>query len=189
MDIVRWKRVYVTLIIYAWCWRGKMLNIAELQKIIKLVDASGIEEFDYETNGSKVHIKKSQSNNTQSQIQTSQAQPVAQKAANLPEQDVKTIEETVEVTPDTPQAETPADYDYEIKSPMVGTFYRSSSPENDPFTDVGQTVNNNSVVCIVEAMKLFNEIEAEVSGEIVEVLVDDSELVEYGQPLFRVKKK
>ena len=187
MDIVRWKRVYVTLIIYAWCWRGKMLNIEELQEIIKLVDASGIEEFDYETNGSKVHIKKSQSNNSQSQVQTTQAQPVAQD--NVMEQDVKTIEETVEVTPGTPQTETVADYDYEIKSPMVGTVYRSSSPENDPFTDVGQTVDDNSVVCIVEAMKLFNEIEAEVSGEIVEILVDDSELVEYGQPLFRVKKK
>lgn len=72
---------------------------------------------------------------------------------------------------------------------MVGTFYASSSPDSDPFVTKGSAVNTNTVVCIVEAMKLFNEIEAETNGEIVEVLVENGELVEYGQPLFRVKKK
>ncbi len=72
---------------------------------------------------------------------------------------------------------------------MVGTFYESPSPDDDPYVKEGDIVESNSVVCIVEAMKLFNEIEAEVKGEIVERLVDNGELVEYGQPLFRVKKK
>lgn len=70
---------------------------------------------------------------------------------------------------------------------MVGTFYQSPSPDADPYVKVGSKVQKNTVVCIIEAMKLFNEIEAEVDGEIVEVLVKDGQLVEYGQPLFLVK--
>lgn len=76
---------------------------------------------------------------------------------------------------------------HQITSPMVGTFYASSSPDADPYVTEGSKVTESSVVCIVEAMKLFNEIEAEVKGEIVEVLVENGQLVEYGQPLFLVK--
>jgi acetyl-CoA carboxylase biotin carboxyl carrier protein len=74
-----------------------------------------------------------------------------------------------------------------ITSPMVGTFYATPSPEEDSFVQTGDQVDENTVVCIIEAMKLFNEIEAEAKGEIVEVLVSNGELVEYGQPLFKVK--
>lgn len=74
-----------------------------------------------------------------------------------------------------------------IKSPMVGTFYRSPSPESPPFTDVGERVNPDTTVCIIEAMKVMNEIQAEVKGVIAEVLVENGASVEYGQPLFRVK--
>ncbi len=77
----------------------------------------------------------------------------------------------------------------EVKSPIVGTFYRSSSPEKDPFVKVGDSIDVGSVVCIVEAMKLFNEIESEVSGKIVKVLLDDSSPVEYDQVLFLVDPK
>ena len=73
-----------------------------------------------------------------------------------------------------------------IKAPMVGTFYKAPSPESEPFIAVGDNVSNDSVVCILEAMKLFNEIQAETSGEIVEILVEDGDMVEYDQPLFRV---
>ncbi len=75
----------------------------------------------------------------------------------------------------------------EITSPMVGTFYRSPSPDADAYVDVGDGVNEESVVCIIEAMKVMNEIKAEVEGEVVEVLVESGEPVEYGQPLFRVR--
>src|SRR5699024_418572 len=85
--------------------------------------------------------------------------------------------------------ESTADYDHEIVSPMVGTLYSAPSPESDAYVKAGSKVETDTVVCIVEAMKLFNEIEAEVTGEIVEILVEDGELVEYGQPLFRVKTK
>ncbi|MGE0434687.1 MAG: acetyl-CoA carboxylase biotin carboxyl carrier protein [Planctomycetota bacterium] len=77
----------------------------------------------------------------------------------------------------------------EIKSPMVGTFYTQQSPDTPPYVEVGTEVNAETVVCIIEAMKVFNEIKAEVSGEIVEILVGNSEPVEYGQPLFLVKPK
>lgn len=73
-----------------------------------------------------------------------------------------------------------------LKAPMVGTFYKAPSPEADPFISVGDKVTNDSVVCILEAMKLFNEIQAETSGEIAEILVEDGEMVEYDQPLFRI---
>lgn len=75
----------------------------------------------------------------------------------------------------------------EIVSPMVGTFYAAASPEADNYVAVGDRVTETSIVCIVEAMKLFNEIEAEVNGEIVDILVEDGQLVEYGQPLFLVR--
>ena len=74
----------------------------------------------------------------------------------------------------------------EIKSPMIGTFYRASNPESDAFANVGDQVEQGSIVCIIEAMKLFNEIESEVSGKIVKVLVDNASPVEYDQPLFLV---
>ena len=74
-----------------------------------------------------------------------------------------------------------------INAPMVGTFYKSPSPEEEAYVQVGDKVTNDSTVCILEAMKLFNEIQAEVTGEIVEILVEDGQMVEYGQPLFKVK--
>lgn len=74
-----------------------------------------------------------------------------------------------------------------INAPMVGTFYKSPSPEENPYVQVGDSVSNESTVCILEAMKLFNEIQAEVTGEIAEILVEDGQMVEYGQPLFKVK--
>lgn len=74
-----------------------------------------------------------------------------------------------------------------INAPMVGTFYKSPSPEESAYVQVGDSVTNESTVCILEAMKLFNEIQAEVSGEIAEILVEDGQMVEYGQPLFKVK--
>lgn len=162
-----------------------MLNVNEIKEIIQMVDQSSLTEFSYEANGAVVSMKK----NTGSGV-TVQSQP-----QTIPNPQSPKVEEAVSA-PVQPQAEvqneqaSPAsDYDHEIVSPMVGTFYSASSPDSEPFVVKGSTVNANTVVCIVEAMKLFNEIEAETSGEIVEVLVENGELVEYGQPLFRVKKK
>ncbi|MUK87166.1 acetyl-CoA carboxylase biotin carboxyl carrier protein [Ornithinibacillus sp. L9] len=167
-----------------------MLKVQEIRELIKLIDQSTINEFTYETNGTTVSMKKSTETNT---VQVTPVNPVEE--VKQVQQPVQTQEApaptTPEVKPESNEEPTQksVDYDYEITSPMVGTLYRAQNPESDPFVNVGSNVTKDSVVCIVEAMKLFNEIEAEVSGEIVEVLVENGELVEYGQPLFRVKTK
>ncbi|WP_077596499.1 acetyl-CoA carboxylase biotin carboxyl carrier protein [Oceanobacillus kimchii] len=161
-----------------------MLNVEELREIIRMVDESSITEFSYETNGTNISMKK-----FSNQQQVSQPSPTITEVTSQPtveREPQMRAEETKEATKESSNAR--VDYDYEITSPMVGTFYSASSPEKDAFVSKGTKVDPSSVVCIVEAMKLFNEIEAEVSGEIVEILVENGELVEYGQPLFRVKK-
>lgn len=157
-----------------------MLKTDELKELIQIIDDSSITEFSYEKDGSSVTIKK--------QVEVSQVQvPVSiPQVASAPQ---AAVAETV--ASQTAETIAPAVQDeniVEIVSPMVGTFYRKPSPESDAYVEVGSHVSETSIVCIVEAMKLFNEIEAEVTGEIVEVLVGDGELVEYGQPLFTVKK-
>ena len=158
-----------------------MLKIQEIREIIKLVDQSSVDEFTYEHEGSKIKLKKNAVQQVQAvqevrepAVQAIQQAPAA--AAPAPKQEA-------------PAAEAPANQSnlHTITSPMVGTFYQSSSPESGAYVKLGSKVDENSVVCIVEAMKLFNEIEAEVKGEIAEILVKDGQLVEYGQPLFLVK--
>ncbi|WP_053219251.1 acetyl-CoA carboxylase biotin carboxyl carrier protein [Virgibacillus senegalensis] len=163
-----------------------MLKVQEIRELIKLIDQSSIDEFDYESNGTKVSMKKQTGEVIQERTVISEPsvpQEVAAPAAvqAQPQEPVK--EEPAAQTQEQPAA----DYNHEIVSPMVGTFYNSPDPESDVYVKKGDKVNKDTVVCIVEAMKLFNEIEADVSGEIVEVLVENGQLVEYGQPLFRVK--
>lgn len=157
-----------------------MLKIQEIREIINLIDQSSINEFSFEHEGSKLKLKK------QSQVVETIVHNTALPASNqihaqssqnieLPKQE--SIEETIVETSNL----------HKITSPMVGTFYAASSPEQGDYVEVGSKVTTESVVCIVEAMKLFNEIEAEVKGEIVEILAKNGQLVEYGQPLFLVK--
>ncbi|MED4238968.1 acetyl-CoA carboxylase biotin carboxyl carrier protein [Priestia megaterium] len=164
-----------------------MLKIQEIREIIKLVDQSSIEEFTYEHEGSKIKMKKKDA------IVSKQAQQVVvsapeQAAAPAPQAAAAPAPAAQSAQPKEEQAAPAVDESlHKITSPMVGTFYASSSPESDVYVTPGDKVQKDSVVCIVEAMKLFNEIEAEVKGEIVDVLVENGQLVEYGQPLFLVK--
>ncbi|WP_010093199.1 acetyl-CoA carboxylase biotin carboxyl carrier protein [Ornithinibacillus scapharcae] len=165
-----------------------MLKVQEIREIIKLVDQSSLQEFTYETNGTKVSMKKLSDNVI---VQTAPKVQLEKEVASIPVQQTIATPNKQEVV-ETKEAAANAsgvDFDHEITSPMVGTFYSAPNPESDSFVKVGSSVSHDTVVCIVEAMKLFNEIEAEVKGEIVEVLVENGELVEYGQPLFRVKTK
>ncbi|TCT22622.1 acetyl-CoA carboxylase biotin carboxyl carrier protein [Melghiribacillus thermohalophilus] len=173
-----------------------MLKVQEIRELIKLIDKSSIDEFSYESNGTKVSMKKqggqaivAEQRNEAAPVEPAfvQEQKPAEPAVQKQETEVKE-EKPQETSAEKKPAET-KDYDHEITSPMVGTFYRAPSPDSDPYVEVGDEVKADTVVCIVEAMKLFNEIEAEVQGEIVEILVENGELVEYGQPLFRVKTK
>lgn len=157
-----------------------MFKIQEVRELIKLIDNSNIDEFEYANEGTTIKMKK-QGNAT-----------VVYETAPAPKQAAPAAAAPAPIAPAAVQQEAapqPAETAnlHKITSPMVGTFYASPSPEAPAYVSVGDRVNNDTVVCIVEAMKLFNEIEAEVSGEIVEVLVKSGQLVEYGQPLFLVK--
>lgn len=165
------------------------MKVQEIREIIRLIDQTSIDEFVFEKEGTRLEIKRG----TAKGSQISPSAP-AQDAVKEP---VAAVEPTTPAPAPKPapaqpsETKAPAAQDEEsyqkVTSPMVGTFYKASSPDDDPFVKVGDKVGKESVVCIVEAMKLFNEIEAEVSGEIVEILVEDGQLVEYGQPLFLVK--
>jgi acetyl-CoA carboxylase biotin carboxyl carrier protein len=160
-----------------------MLKIHEIRELIKLINHSSIDEFTYEHEGSKIMMKK----NTGEAVQVVQASPQSVAVAAAPTREViqEAVQERVSEPVTTERKET-ANL-HQITSPMVGTFYASPSPDEDVYVSIGSKVTKGSVVCIVEAMKLFNEIEAEVDGEIVEILVENGQLVEFGQPLFSVK--
>lgn len=163
------------------------MKIQEIREIIKLVDQSSLDEFLYESEGTKIKLKKNVKGFENSSSETYESSSYVEQP--------KQVEVKAPVTQETPkepvvEEATPSIVDtslHTIISPMVGTFYKSSSPEASAYVEVGTKVSNDSVVCIVEAMKLFNEIEAEIDGEVVEILVKDGQLVEYGQPLFLVK--
>ncbi len=163
------------------------MDIKEIQELIKFVSKSGVSEVEIESKGFKITIKTppyKRGGQPEVQIvQTVAPQPIAA----APQTAHAASQPVADAAP--AKAEAPADngnYE-EVKSPMIGTFYRSSSPEKPPFVGVGDEVKKGDVICIIEAMKLFNEIEAEVSGKIVKVMVDDSTPVEYDQPLFLIE--
>jgi len=158
------------------------MNIKEIQDLIKFVAKSGVNEVEIEQKDFKIVIKSEDKKaKAQEQIIVQASAPVAQVPAAAP---------VAAPVVEAPATEAPATEDNSkfitVKSPMIGTFYRSSSPDKDAFVAVGDTIKPGDTICIVEAMKLFNEIEAEVSGKIVKVLVDDASPVQYDQPLFLV---
>lgn len=168
-----------------------MFKVQEIRELIKLVGQSNIDEFVYEHEGTKIKMKK---NILGEAVVVPTAQPVQQaqpavvadvQKSSAPQVQAQPKAVAVETVTE-PQAADTSDL-YKITSPMVGTFYSAPSPDQDEYVRIGSKVSEDSVVCIVEAMKLFNEIEAEVNGEIVEILVENGQLVEYGQPLFLVK--
>jgi acetyl-CoA carboxylase biotin carboxyl carrier protein len=164
-----------------------MLKIQEIRELIKLIDQSSINEFEYEQEGAKITLKKGGVEQPvvqqTPQARVEQAAPAAQAQPEPKEQKEEAISEKSELVKEMDESL------HKIESPMVGSFYASPSPDEDAYVKSGDKVSNDSIVCIIEAMKLFNEIEAEVNGEIVEILVENGQLVEYGQPLFLVKKQ
>lgn len=163
-----------------------MLKVQEIRELIKLLDSTSVSELSYEENGCKIKLRKGVVTGVVAQ-EVVQAPVVVPQVQAAP---VKIEAPKVEA-PKAEEAKVSANIDdenlHKIVSPMVGTFYAAPSPDEDDYVKVGDKVNPDAVVCIVEAMKLFNEIEAEVKGEIVEILAKNGQLVEYGQPLFLVK--
>jgi len=157
------------------------MDIKQIQELIKFVSRSGVNEVAIEQQDFKITIKTNQTP-TVVHATVPVAAPVPPAAA------LAAAPQAVSVTTETKSAAADDTSKYiTIKSPMIGTFYRSSSPEKPSFVNVGDEVSAGKVICIIEAMKLFNEIESEVSGKIVKVLVDNASPVEYDQPLFLVE--
>jgi acetyl-CoA carboxylase biotin carboxyl carrier protein len=158
------------------------MNIKELKELVKMLDGTNIVEFSYENEGTKVAIKKGSCITASYQaapiIQTPQAAVTAQTSAP-PAQTPSLIED---------KSDGLGPNQVLIVAPMVGTFYRAPSPDAEPFIQVGQVIDAGQVVCIIEAMKLMNEIESEWKGKVIEVLIQDAQPVEYGQPLLVLEK-
>lgn len=169
------------------------MKLDEIQNLIKFVAKSGVSEVEIEQKDFKIIIK-SEKEKKGNRDQVVQAQYQPQMPPMPQQQMMPPAQQPMQQQQQAPAAAAPAEaksQDAEakyvtVKSPMIGTFYRSSSPDKDPFVGVGDSIKPGKVICIIEAMKLFNEIEAEISGKIVKVLVDDSSPVEYDQPLFLV---
>lgn len=150
------------------------MDFQKIKRIIKMVEDADIASLKISSDDSTIEVTK--------------ATPITVPAQNL----VTTVPTPVPVVVDAPIQAEPAkasvdDGDIIVESPMVGTVYLTPKPEEDNFVSVGQTVSKGAVLCLVEAMKLFNEIESEVSGSITKILVENGQTVEYGQPLFAIK--
>ena len=157
------------------------MDIKQIQELIKFVSRSGVNEVAIEQENFKITIK---TNQAPVYVNAAlRAAPAPQPVAPVAAAPAVTVETKA---PSAPAAEDTSKY-ITIKSPMIGTFYRSSSPDKPSFVNVGDEIGTGKVICIIEAMKLFNEIESEVSGRIVKVLVDNASPVEYDQPLFLVE--
>lgn len=163
------------LVLFAESFYQKTMDIKEIQALIKFVSTAGVDEVEINQKDFKLLIKKNPAQFTTAQYTPA---PVAMQAAPAP---------VAISAPSVPLAEPKTDNLITIKSPMVGTFYRTANPDSPAFVNVGDDVSSGKVVCIIEAMKLFNEIESEVTGKIVKILVDNASPVEYDQPLFLVE--
>ena len=162
------------------------MNITQIQDLIKFVAKSGVSEVEIEQKDFKITIK-TPGKGKQEFVQVACA-PMMAAPAPMAMPAAAPVASAAPVAPVAPVAETPvASNLIEIRSPMIGTFYRSASPEKPAFVEVGSEIKVGDKVCIVEAMKLFNDIESEVSGRIVKILVNDMSPIEFDQPLFLVE--
>ena len=162
------------------------MNINEVKELIKLINDSDLAYFEYESGDSRIKMDKSLTRNTEL---------TPNKEASKEQKTQKTYKETEveKVIKEEVKKEEKKDESKEvlgtiITSPMVGTFYESPSPDSESFVKLGDNVKKGQTLCIIEAMKLMNEIESDVSGEVIEILVKDGDMVEYGTPLFKIKE-
>ena len=164
------------------------MDLNYLKKLIKMLDSSDLSDIEIEEEGTKLKLSKPKPQKQTFANITPQGVPFQAAPAGNSNTTVETVERTVKEEPAEKPAGTPAaDNLFEVTSPMVGTFYRAPAPDADPYLNVGDSISQGSVLCIVEAMKLMNEIESEVSGKVVKILVEDGQAVEYNQPLFLIE--
>lgn len=169
------------------------MKLTEIQDLIKFVARSGVTEVEIEQANFKITIKSESDKKKKGsqQPEVYMQQPMQMMPQMMPQQmqPVQQMQNPAQAAPAENKKEQNAEDNPKyiiVKSPMIGTFYRSPGPDKDPFLSVGDDIKPGKVICIIEAMKLFNEIEAEMSGKIIKVLADDASPVEYDQPLFLV---
>ncbi|MCZ8512822.1 acetyl-CoA carboxylase biotin carboxyl carrier protein [Paenibacillus filicis] len=162
-----------------------MFKLSEIKELIKMVDQTSLQELEIESEGSRLLIRKP-NKSEQILITAPVQQAFSPVVGQQPAAAAAAVQAPAPVSAPAEQTAEDANL-HKIVSPMVGTFYEAPSPGAASFVSKGSSVKEKSIVCIIEAMKLMNEIEAEVKGEIMEVLVENGQLVEYGQPLFLVK--
>lgn len=156
------------------------LDIDVIRRLVQLIDKSGVTEFEYEDDSGRIYISKKHDVVAASPVSyTPQVQQAAPQITNTPDSSPAPAKPS--------ESDNSATILHEIKSPIVGTFYRAPAPDAESYCKVGDRVTQGQTLCIVEAMKLMNEIESDVSGTIVKILVDNAKPVEYGQALFLVK--
>ena len=157
------------------------MNIKDIQQLIKFVAKSGVSEVKIESSDLKIGIKTGSGNKPVAYKDDKAAVPVSAPQPKIPESSEPKQDQPVENNQSAEENNL-----ITITSPIIGTFYRKPSPDKPNFVEVGDSISEGSVLCVIEAMKLFNDIESEVSGKIIKILVDDSSPVEFDQPLFLV---
>lgn len=161
------------------------MDLAYVKKLVKLLSESDVDEIEIEEEGKRVRLAKHSRNNAPvHQSDTQVVQVPVQQSPPFGMQTLPTSPASPSPAPAEPQ---PSAAHHEIKSPIVGTFYRAPAPDAAPFVEVGSSIESGTVLCIVEAMKLMNEIESDVSGKIAKILVENGQPVEYDQALFLVE--
>lgn len=154
------------------------MDLSYIKKIIKLVEHSSIDELELEEEGTKIKVARNR--NSGVYVQTTQATPLPV----LPSHNSQHVESTKSATSNT----LPNSQYHEVRSPIVGTFYRAPAPDAESYIEIGQSVKIGSVLCIVEAMKLMNEIESDCDGTVVKIIAENGKPVEYNQILFLIEK-
>ena len=152
------------------------MNTKEIQDIINFIKKTDLDDVSIETENYKIRVKKNSSSISEKVVHKSEKPTIIERKETV-------VEDT---TTESSKTEEKAGNNIIIKSPMIGTFYKSPNPESDPFVSEGDTIKPGQTICIIEAMKLFNEIESEVTGKVVKVLANDSSPVEFDQPLFEI---
>ena len=161
------------------------IDLQEVERLLDFMEKHGLEEFEYERDGVRIRLRKPSAH---VQGRSRSVTTTEDTAYGAPETQRTTGQTSLPVRENSAERTT-AESLHVVKSPIVGTFYASASPESDPFVTVGSRVESGQALCIIEAMKLMNEIEADIAGEIVKIFVENGQPVEYGEPLFGINPR